>query len=88
MGFDTKIMAICGLAMNLGEQIGILSAILEIQEDCHLKSILVVITASSIPKNKGLDTKTMTLCGLEKKLEGKMGILETILKNCPIKFKL
>ena len=45
------------------------------------KGILVITNGFFIPENIGLDTKIMSLCGLESKLQQKTGKMAAILKS-------
>jgi len=58
-------MSLCALERKLECRTGILAAILKIQDGCHQKWISVNIIGFLIPVNMGVDTKIMTLCGLE-----------------------
>jgi len=81
LSLDTKIMSLCALELKIWHLFMFEAAILKIQDGRHLERILVITTGIPIPENMVIDTKIMSLHGLEINLEGQIGGLAAILKS-------
>jgi len=68
----------------LNGKTGNLAAILKIQDGRHVERILVITIGFPIPENMGIDTKIMSLCGLEVKLEGHIGVFGGHFEICKL----